>query len=114
MTFIWVARGRSWGFRFLRTGGITDALAVYESVFDSLDLEADSYRAVGTRGALRLRDPDQRLDRSGRPITHDFVLLGDTAASVQSVEDGLRIVWPEVSDEYSRIWALPDPPASES
>ena len=110
MTFIWVARGRSWGFRLLRTGGTSNPLAVYESVFDSLDLEADSYRMVGARGALRLRDPEQRLDRSGRPITHDFVLLGDTATSVRSVEAGLRVVWPEVRDQYSRIWALPDAP----
>lgn len=114
MTFIWVARGRSWGFRLLRTGGTLNPLAVYESVFDSLDLEADSYRMVGARGALRLRDPEQRLDRSGRPITHDFVLLGVTATSVGSVEDGLRTVWPEVRDEYSRIWALPDPPTPEA
>lgn len=110
MTFIWVARGRSWGFRFLRTGGYADPLRVYESVFDSAELDADDYRAVGELGALRITDPQQRRDRSGRPIRHDFVLLGDTASSVGSAEDGLRVVWPLVRDEYALVWDLPHPP----
>ena len=57
MTFIWVARGRSWGFQFLRRGGFPDPLLIYEAVFDQLDLGNEGYQRVGMRGALRLADP---------------------------------------------------------
>lgn len=110
MTFIWVARGRSWGFQFLRRGGFPDPLLIYEAVFDQLDLGNEGYQRVGMRGALRLADPEGRSDRAGRPIAHDFVLLDDTASRVRSVGDGLRELWPQVRDEYARIWELPRPP----
>lgn len=113
MTFIWLARGRSWGFRFLRDGGFVDPLHQYEEVFDELDLPPDGYQRVGDRVALRLRDPEQRTDRSGRPITHDFVLFGELADRVTSVGDGLREVWPLVSAEYSALWDTSIDPSQE-
>lgn len=111
MTFIWATRGRSWGFRFLRTGGFIDPLPTYEAVFDATELGPQGYQAVGDRAALRLADPEGRMDRAGRPIAHDFVLLGQTARNVGSVEAGLRIIWPQVRDEYADVWDSGSPVA---
>lgn len=43
-------------------------------------------------------------------IPHEFVLSGDLAAAVDSVEDGLNQVWPLVSEMYARVWETPNPP----
>ena len=67
-------------------------------------------RRVGSKVALRLADPEGRRDRSGRPIVHEFILDGDLATQIDSVEDGIRLVWPLVCDEYSEVWQLPEGP----
>ena len=42
-------------------------------------------------------------------IPHEFVLFGNLAATVDSVEDGLNRVWPLVSEMYARVWDTPNP-----
>ncbi|WP_243695144.1 hypothetical protein [Agromyces protaetiae] len=62
---------------------------------------------------MRFVDPEGRTDRAGRIIPHDFVLSGELAERVGSVEDGLAEVWPLVADEYARVWDLASPPSAE-
>jgi hypothetical protein len=57
-------------------------------------------------------DPLGRRDVAGRVIPHDFVILGPAVEEIDSVEDGLRLVWPLVADEFDRVWRLPKPPAA--
>ena len=106
MSFIWATRGREWGFRFLRDGGLSDPLLTYEEVYSGVTFDGDGCWRVGSRTALRLTDPEHRRDRAGRPITHDFVLFGDLAERVATIEDGLRIVWPLVAAEYADAWGM--------
>jgi hypothetical protein len=40
-------------------------------------------------------------------IPHDFVLFSPLAERVASVDDGLRLVWPLVADEFQREWDQP-------
>ena len=40
--------------------------------------------------ALRFPDPAGRRDASGRTIPHDFVLFGDWAEGIESVDEGRR------------------------
>ena len=87
MRFIWASRGRNWGFRFLRDGGFSDPLPIYEAAFDGTD---------PTLSALRFDDPEGRTDRAGRVIEHDFVFFDAPAA--HSREE----VWPLVMHEYAR------------
>ena len=42
--FIWATRGRTWGFRFLRTGGLQDPLGTYEAIFSKIGGWAAWYR----------------------------------------------------------------------
>ena len=39
MTLIWATRGRTWGFRFLRDGGLEDPLDTYEEAFAGIELD---------------------------------------------------------------------------
>lgn len=110
MTLIWATRGKSWGFRFLRTGGLADPLSRYEAVFGALSGEREGVTRRGDDVGLRLVDPEGRTDRSGRPIPHDFVVSGEFAARIHSVTDGLTRVWPLVAAEYEQCWDLPEPP----
>ena len=118
MTLIWATRGRDWGFRFIRNDLAVDPLAFYDSAFAGIEDASEVRRHITeTRAqpamvALRFDDPDGRKDRAGRVIPHDFVVFDALADEVDSVEAGLRRIWPLVSDDFERIWQLPEPPSS--
>lgn len=107
---IWATRGRSWGFRFLLRGNLSDPLKEYERAFASLSGERAGWRRVDGIVALRFPDPSRRRDAAGRVIPHEFVVLGDLAEDIGSVEDGLRLVWPIVQAAYAQIWDAETPP----
>jgi hypothetical protein len=68
--FIWATRGRTWGFRFLRSGGLEDPLGVYEDTFSQIGDQPKAWRRVADKVALRFPDPDGRRDAaSGRSTT---------------------------------------------
>lgn len=103
--FIWVTRGRTWGFRFLRRGGLSDPLDLYEDLFSAIADQPEAWRRVGDKVALRFPDPEDRRDGSGRVIPHDFVLFDSWAEGVDSLEAGRDRIWPEVASEFEIIWA---------
>lgn len=114
MSLLWATRGRSWGFRFLRTAGLPDPLPAYEEAFTGIEDETETCRRIGRRVALRLRDPEGRKDQSGRVIVHEFVLEGETARGVDTVEAGLERIWPRVAAEYKAVYDSPAPPAAHA
>lgn len=111
--FIWATRGRTWGFRFLRRGGLDDPLSVYEAAFSELGDRSEVWH-LGVHGiALRFPDPDGRRDAAGRVIPHEFVLLGPTWVSeIDSLEEGRERVWCLVADEFADVWDEAEPPPS--
>lgn len=113
MRLIWATRGRTWGFRFLLDGGESDPLRVYEAAFSGATDQPAIVRRAGTKLALRFPDPLSRKDAAGRVIPHDFVLIWPRtwADGVDSIEDGVQLVWPLVANEFQRIWQLPEPPS---
>ena len=109
---IWATRGRFWGFRFLLNGGLSDPLPAYERSFaGDHDRPATWRRAAGTV-ALRFPDPLGRRDASGRVIPHEFVVFGEQADGIESVEDGLTHIWPLVAEAYARVWDAERPPSA--
>ena len=117
MSLIWATRGRTWGFRFLLNGGSEDPLRVYDAVFSAVEDEPKAWRRVAEKVALRFPDPLGRQDVAGRVIPHEFVAFGPVSDGIDSdeinsVEDGLRLVWPLVADEFARVWQLPKPPSA--
>lgn len=67
---------------------------------------------VGEAVALRLPDPLGRRDAAGRVIPHDFVVFGDAATGVESVEGGLKQVGPRVAAACARVWDAGRPPSA--
>lgn len=109
--FIWATRGRSWGFRFLVDGGITDPLSEYEHAFGDLRDAPTAWRREPGLVALRFPDPQGRRDTAGRVIPHEFILFDAMARVVDSVDSGIREVWPLVSEVYAQFWDAEHPPA---
>jgi hypothetical protein len=53
----------------------------------------------------------ERKDAAGRVIPHEFVVSGDLADEIESVEDGLQQLWPLVAGAYARVWDAEGPPS---
>jgi len=109
---IWATRGRFWGFRFLLEGGLPDPLLAYERSFAGHDDTPATWSRVAGTVALRFPDPLGRRDASGRVIPHEFVVFGDLADEIESVEDGLTHIWPLVAEAYARVWDAERPPSA--
>lgn len=112
MKMICATRGRYWVFRFLLDGGFEDPLLAYEEAFEGFEAVDEGCLQKQGETALRLLDPNGRTDKSGRIIPHDFVIFGDDAKRVSSLGDGLELIWPQVSEWYSRIWDAEKPDIS--
>jgi hypothetical protein len=108
---IWATRGHSWGFRFLLSGGLPDPLLDYERIFADLEDEPTTWRRAAGKVALRFPDPLGRRDAAGRVIPHEFVVFGNLADQIETVEDGLQQVWPLVAETYARVWDAEGPPS---
>jgi hypothetical protein len=109
---IWATGGRFWGFRFLLKGGLSDPLPAYERGFAGLEDEPATWRRAAGTVALRFPDPLERRDASGRVIPHEFVVFGDLADKIESVDDGLTHIWPLVAEAYARVWDGERPPSA--
>ena len=119
MKLIWATRGQTWGFRFLLRGECEDPLPVYDIAFSGVEDKPEAARrvpettALPEMVALRFPDPEGRRDRSGRVIPHDFVVFRPLADQIESVEDGRRLVWPLVAEDFEGLWNLPHPPPAD-
>ncbi len=109
---VWATRGRSWGFRFLIDGGLADPLPTYEHAFLDAGYEPTAWRSADGKVALRFPDPLGRRDAAGRTIPHEFVVFGDLANEVRSVEQGRHRIWPLVAEAYASVWEMNDPPSA--
>jgi hypothetical protein len=110
--FIWATRGRTWGFRFLRKGGLDDPLDLYEETFSQVGDQSEAWCRIADNVALRFADPDGRQDVAGRVIPHDFVLLGSWADGINSFDEGRQRIWPEVAAEFESVWDKTEPPSA--
>lgn len=113
MKLIWATRGRDWGFRFLRNAGYEDPLPAYEKAFEHTSGGSEEFRRIGNGVAVRFPDPEGRKDRSGRLIPHDLVVYGELAAEIHSVDDALRLVWPQIAPVFDSAWAEPEGPSKQ-
>ncbi len=107
MKLIWATRGRTWGFRFLRTGGLANPLEVYEEAFVGSDGAPFAFIQRAETLAVRFTDPEQRKDRAGRVIPHEFVVLAPDHLRLGDYESARAELWHAVEKEYASIWDQP-------
>ena len=111
MRLLWAARGRDWGFCFLRNAGFEDPLPAYEKAFGNTGNSSEEFRRLENGVAVRFPDPEGRKDRSGRVIPHDLVVYGELATEIHSVDEALRLVWPQIAPVFDHVWAEPKGPS---
>lgn len=103
------ARGRNVDFRFMKKGGLKDALHEYD-LAGFQDKPNEFMTRYGKKGsekiAARILDPEGRKDHSGRPISHDIIIPHAQAASIQTPQDILTKVWPKIKDEYDQLYNI--------
>ena len=78
------------GFGSSSTEGSPTHFSDYERSFADLEDEPTTWRRTAGKVALRFPDPLGRKDAAGRVIPHEFVVSGDLADEIESVEDGLH------------------------
>ncbi len=110
MTFIWAARGRTWGFRFLLDAGLDDPRAEYLRRFADVENTMPAYRRDGDVVIARFADPLARRDTAGRVIPHEFIAFTPTSDTISSLDDAVRQLWPKVERSFDLIWDRPEPP----
>ncbi|MCY1656944.1 hypothetical protein OVA21_06950 [Dietzia sp. SL131] len=111
LRLIWATRGRNWGFRFLLGAGLEDPLLEYERAFGGDSDASEVFHRSADSVAVRFLDPLQRRDSAGRVIPHEIVAFGADADLVDSLDAGIRELWPRVSGIYAQIWDSDDPPS---
>lgn len=106
MRFLWLTRGREWGFRFLERAGMEDPLLDYEAAFAGFEDASEVCELVGDRLILRFPDPLGRRDAAGRVIPHDFVVFPPDSFGIRTVDEGVDLIWrlPEVADRFAQVW----------
>ena len=114
MNFIWATRGRTWGFRFLRTGTATNPLQTFEAAFSAAAETPTVISEAAGSVAVRFPDPEGRQDRAGRVIPHEFVVLPPDMDRIRSVEDARAELWPEIAAVYATIWDTLTPPPPDT
>lgn len=111
---IWATRGHRWGFRILLDGGHSNPISAYERAFAGFEQESSFCRRSDRQLALRFPDPRDRTDAARRVIPHDFVIGGSLTTLVDSVEDGISVIWPLVAATYADVWNSWPPPSISS
>jgi len=99
----------------LRTGGAANALELYENAFRGMEGSSEMLQSYGVTWAVRFLDPEERRDRAGRVIPHEFVVL-DGDQYFDDVAAARAELWPRVADHYATIWDRregPRPDASD-
>jgi hypothetical protein len=110
---LWATRGKTWGFRILRTASLANPLQMYEEAFAGSENSPEVFQARAGVVAVRFADPDGRKDRAGRVIPHDFVLLGSDACYWRSLDDAQIVLWAEVGNQYASVWDRPTAPTPD-
>lgn len=110
---IWATRGRTWGFRFLLNGGLSDPLPLYDEAFGQMANAPSAWVEGSGHVALRFPDPMGRRDTAGRLIPHEFIVPKEFTSSINSVESGVHEIWPLVSAAFARFWDNERPPSNE-
>lgn len=105
---IHASRGRNVGFRFLKSGGLKDALADYEKAFGANNGQSEVFERLSDgRIAAAFLDPHGRSDVAGRRIPHQVLIPRSMAGDVHNLDDVKTKIWPKLADAYDEVYKMP-------
>lgn len=114
--FMWLTRGKSWGFRFLsEPSGLSSAMKIYKSVFgpdeERIGYWKGNFFENNTRkyyAACRCYDEKNVItDEAGRRIPHEFLIICSEAE--QKYLSGLQwgpVVMEKIREDYEKRYPL--------
>ena len=97
---IHATRGKDYGFRFIKKGGLPDPLQAYESAFSERPDAGLFNRLDDGRIALSFMDPQGRRDHAGRVIPHEVIIPKSMSGDIKDHADAVAKVWPELEKTY--------------
>lgn len=97
---VMASRGKNRGFRFIKNGGVPDPLVEYmkSSLLKSETQGFEKYD--GGKVAVSFLNPDGLKDKSGRVIPISLVIPKSQATGINSTDDVLKSVWPQIKDAF--------------
>ena len=98
------ARGKHKGFKFLKTGGISDPFITYDRLSAT---SIGEFTKKDGYASANILDPLGRKDRSGRVIPHTIILPKSMSADVNSVDDLMKKAWPLLKDDFASFYEEP-------
>lgn len=109
---IHAGRSKHAGFRFLKSGGLSDALHEYEKAGFERE-RGDFFVRYGDRAekiAVRFTDPAGRRDAATRPLFHELIIPESMSKDVHGLDDVKTKIWPLVKDSYESFYASTSDP----
>jgi len=114
--FMWLARGKSWGFRFLsEPSGVSSAMKIYKSVFGPDDGRIGYWKGTFFENNIRkyyaaCRCYDEKnviADEAGRRIPHEFLIIctEDEQKKLSCLQWGPAVM-EKIRDEYGERYPL--------
>lgn len=98
------SRGHSKGFHFIKNGGLPSPLADYENAFGQNKGGVSFKKLDDGRIASGFLDPEGRADFAGRPITHQVLIPKTLAVNIDSNDDVVTQIWPQIQADYGAMY----------
>ena len=105
------ARGKNVGYRFVKSGGLDDALPEYTKAFGASERTSvgglfKRYGENSEKIAARFINPDGLKDAAGRVIPVDVIVPKHMASGINNMDDILAKVWPTIKKEFLATYKL--------
>lgn len=101
------SRGHAVGFKFLKSGGLSDAFQEYERAGFTGHESGEVFLRYGVnkeKVAARFLDPQGRKDLAGRTIPHDVFVPAALAKGLNSLADVKDVIWPLLQPDYDEFY----------
>jgi hypothetical protein len=105
---IMLTRGKYTGQTFLKKGDTPNFFTHWENAFinEVGNPNAGSAFQRLTNGSIAaaFKDPEDRFDFSGRPISHQVIIPRSMASDIESIDDVKTKIWPLLKDSYDEFY----------
>lgn len=112
VSVVHASRSHATGFRFLKSGGLSDAFQEYERAGFTGHESGETFLRYGLnkeKVAARFLDPEGRKDLAGRPIPHDVFVPASLAEGLSSLADVKDKIWPLLKPDYDEFYNTAKP-----